>query len=87
MTEFETKLLKTLEETNSHICNVHTQLYEIDRSLGNVVEAIREVDRSIIQVEPHNYQYDIESIAKNLDEISLDISKIANIKEQNNEKL
>ena len=77
MTEFETKLLKILEETNSHICNVHTQLYEIDQTLRNAVEAIKEVDRSIIQVEPNNYHNDIESIAKNLDEISLDISKIA----------
>ena len=77
MTEFETKLLKILEETNTQICNVHNQLYEIDQTLGNAVEALKEVDRSIIQIEPNNYQNNIESIDKNLAEISLDISKIA----------
>ena len=87
MTEFETKLLKLLEETNTQICNVHTQLYEIDQTLGNAVDAIKEVDRAIMCTEPSDYGNNLSDIAKNLAEISLDVSDLEKCHGEINEKL
>ena len=44
MTEFETKLLKVLEETNVQIMNVHNQLYDLDITLEKTIDAIKELD-------------------------------------------
>ena len=44
MTEFETKLLKILEETNTQICNVHTQLYDLDQTMDSIASAIQGID-------------------------------------------
>jgi len=43
MTEFETKLLKILEETNTQICNVHNQLFEMDKTLDSFKEDISKI--------------------------------------------
>ena len=40
MTEFQTKLLKILEETNVHICNVHNELHTLDDTLERTIDAI-----------------------------------------------
>ena len=44
MTEFETKLLKILEETNTQICNVHNQLYALDQTMDSIAGAIQGID-------------------------------------------
>ena len=47
MTEFETKLLKILEETNVHICNVHNELHTLDNTLERTIDAISNVGGNV----------------------------------------
>ena len=47
MTEFETKLLKILEETNVQICNVHNQLHTLDDTLERTIDAISNVGGNV----------------------------------------
>ena len=47
MTEFETKLLKILEETNVYICNVHNELHTLDNTLERTIDAISNVGGNV----------------------------------------
>lgn len=47
MTEFETKLLKILEETNVQICNVHNELHTLDDTLERTIDAISDVGGNV----------------------------------------
>ena len=47
MTEFETKLLKILEETNVQICNVHNELHTLDDTLERTIDAISDVGSNV----------------------------------------
>ena len=47
MTEFETKLLKLLEQTNTEINNVHSQLYTIDQTFEKMIDTISNVNLNV----------------------------------------
>mgnify|MGYP003117070279 FL=1 len=54
MTEFETKLLKLLEQTNTEINNVHSQLYTIDQTFETMIDTISNVN---LDVDTSNLSY------------------------------
>tara|TARA_R110002020_G_scaffold364777_1_gene577067 strand:- start:195 stop:434 length:240 start_codon:yes stop_codon:yes gene_type:complete len=54
MTEFETKLLKLLEQTNTEINNVNINLYTIDQTFEKMIDTISNVN---LDVDTSNLSY------------------------------